>query len=200
MDVLTVSRVDVFEHEVDIPLRCAIGVAKALIVAQRTDRGQRAQVEFPFPEFGHLEHILQARRQFELILDGVMHLGDVARNCQQVADLAVAAEDRGDQHVPPLRGALRGRAKGIEVSFAAAQRELHSRHDLGARGSGPQVRPQFAVQCGEVVDLHRALAIAVHRPQATVHVHDLNAVGTLLERPVHVDGAAGNGVVVGGGA
>ena len=50
-----VGRVDVFEHEVDIPLRRAVGVAETLVVAQRAGRGQRAQVEVPFAEFGHLE-------------------------------------------------------------------------------------------------------------------------------------------------
>jgi hypothetical protein len=195
---LAVGGVDVREHEIDAPVRHRFGVAETLVVAQRAGGGHGGQVERPFAELGDLERELQACRQFELVLDDAANVGDVARNRQQVRDAACTVMDRRDQHVPPSGTAFGSRAERVEMARLSAHGRCHCVDHARARLGRPHVGPNLAAHDGEVVDLHGALAIAVHRPQAAIGGQDLDAVGTLLESPVHVDRAVGARLLVGG--
>lgn len=117
------------------------------------------------------------------------HFGNVARDRHRVVDFAVAPDDRRDRHVPSARRALGAGAVGVEVGRLAAHSACHRRGHLCARIFWPQVRPQVAVHCREGVDLHRALAIAVHRLQTAFIAHDLDVVRAFLEGLIQVDHA-----------
>ena len=126
----------------------------------------------------HPEHVL-LRRADRLV---VAPLGDVARDCQQLDDVAVHAGNRRHGDVPPPARTGRRWQQALKTAAPAG-----ARLGDGRGGRGPHVpveeADQRAVEHVRRVDIEGAQALPVHVNQTSFEVEDLDAVAGMLGNP-----------------